>query len=875
MHDFQLDLSFKVRLTKGTFYNAILHCKKDNEGRYKIPEYEFFNQFFSIMTGKETNDSDSNHRTKIKYLKNCQKNTFKDEIGLTRIDGRLRDNFDEMHSSMRAFIKNHCNKDRIDLVVAMLLSLVALDESIEGKAFISSVNFDGSFVYVSKNDILEESCIDYAILFLSLFEYSCRVDNKIGEETILNWDKFVSSEKVINCSREIKDSEDKVLCRRNMPVANRTEQKEINPELLKSDRDALSRQIDDNPDLARLVNDIDRHWNIYVETEVYRKALKRIAKLDYLMISGAPGSGKTCTSEMIALKMAGLGYRVEYLYGFRGIKGLYDCLTKEKNKEKTFILLDDCMGQAYYELEKQHGASDLLDLVSFVKRNKKHIKLLMNSRVNIICTAMNQVIGESILSDMEATGRFITAGELSRMEKAKILLRHVVARSDKRHYQDIGWVEKRCLKIVDHKPFLPRVIDHVTRNYGSMAMRKDGDFFKQIISALDNPADVWKKIYEDNKATPQSARILLEALFTLTNSRCDKEKCREVFNHIATTNNPYADCDSLWYEALEILNESMITQSISLDASTISFYDPSVHDYLENSVFKGKTSRDRLLKDIVYYTQIEKVFRQSEPEARGNYLKKLAVDGDISRLKFDDEEKKNLTIITFACCCVSLREEYKPIFSGFFANKPLTSSFEWKLGGFRDFRLGVASCLLFLPELRSYYIGEKMNLDKFNYLTENITVREACKFLPYVFRAEDALSFVFDDKKMREFMHDAVSNTFSNYGDYIDEIEIPKYSDEIEDANDSLNEKIYESCREYIDRSDLSENICSIFEEVLDGYGHDDYSDVFMDLISEQDDYDDDEDLHMIWSQNNYEDSDDAILGLFFKPFDYYKEKED
>ena len=265
MHDFQLDLSFKVRLTKGTFYNAILHCKKDNEGRYKIPEYEFFNQFFSIMTGKETNDSGSNHRTKIKYLKNCQKNTFKDEIGLTRIDGRLRDNFDEMHSSMRAFIKNHCNKDRIDLVVAMLLSLVALDESIEGKAFISSVNFDGSFVYVSKNDILEESCIDYAILFLSLFEYSCRVDNKIGEETILNWDKFVSSEKVINCSREIKDSEDKVLCRRNMPVANRTEQKEINPELLKSDRDALSRQIDDNPDLARLVNDIDRHWNIYVE----------------------------------------------------------------------------------------------------------------------------------------------------------------------------------------------------------------------------------------------------------------------------------------------------------------------------------------------------------------------------------------------------------------------------------------------------------------------------------------------------------------------------------------------------------------------------------------------------------------------------------
>lgn len=260
------------------------------------------------------------------------------------------------------------------------------------------------------------------------------------------------------------------------------------------------------------------------------------------------------------------------------------------------------MGQAYYEMEKQDEASELQSLVSFVKRNKDHIKLLMNSRTNIISTAMKLRIGERILSDMKATQRFIKAGDLTRMEKAKILLRHVVHRSDADHYKDISVIDKRCLIIVDHNPFLPRVIDHVTRNYGHEKILNNGDFFNQIINALDNLADVWKKIYEDNKATPHSARVLLEALFSLTNTQCKTEECRNVFNHIVSNRYSHEDADSLWYEAVAILNESMITQSIYIGVSYISFYDPSVHDYLEQSVFNGQAGMDFLSNDIVYYS---------------------------------------------------------------------------------------------------------------------------------------------------------------------------------------------------------------------------------------------------------------------------------
>ena len=246
----------------------------------------------------------------------------------------------------------------------------------------------------------------------------------------------------------------------------------------------------------------------------------------------------------------------------------------------------------------------------------------MNSRANIINTAMKLRIGESILADMKATKRFIKAGELTRMERARILLRHVVYRSDSKHYDDIGVAENRCLKVVDHKPFLPRVIDHVTRNYGQEIIQNNGDFFNQIINALDNPADVWKKIYEDNRSTPYSARILLEALFSLTNSQCETDKCRNVFEYIVSLKKPQEDADSLWYEAIEILNESMITQSIFAGVSYISFYDPSVHDYLEQSIYKGQVAIDKLSKDIIYYSQVNNVYRKSPNSSKSIFLKK-------------------------------------------------------------------------------------------------------------------------------------------------------------------------------------------------------------------------------------------------------------
>ena len=140
---------------------------------------------------------------------------------------------------------------------------------------------------------------------------------------------------------------------------------------------------------------------------------------------------------------------------------------------------------------------------------------------------------------------------------------------------------------------------------------------------------------------------------------------------------------------------------------------------------------------------------------------------------FDNFEEKRLAIIAQVCINGILMEEYKEYFYELFASKPLIGSYEWSMGDFRDFRLGILSCLLSSTYLRDFYVNKQLDADKFKYLTGNMNVKEACKILPYILNSKDALSFDFNEDKIYGFMSDAVSYSYSEYEDYFLEIDYP------------------------------------------------------------------------------------------------------
>ena len=115
-----------------------------------------------------------------------------------------------------------------------------------------------------------------------------------------------------------------------------------------------------------------------------------------LIIIGAPGVGKTITSQMLVLYYAAQGYRVRYTTDGADLTGLTKALSQSR-ETKEVILLDDCFGQAYFNMketqENEHehrlAASDRMLLMTLYSSTNttvsaEHLKRCYEYRISRI-----------------------------------------------------------------------------------------------------------------------------------------------------------------------------------------------------------------------------------------------------------------------------------------------------------------------------------------------------------------------------------------------------------------------------------------------------------------------------------------------------------
>jgi hypothetical protein len=107
---------------------------------------------------------------------------------------------------------------------------------------------------------------------------------------------------------------------------------------------------------------------VYVRNPTFDKAVKRLEEQKILIVSGAPGVGKTTLARMIAYHYLDQGWR------FYAINSLEDGFTKIDDSTPTIFFFDDFLGRI--ELDRQSLLQRDSALAIFVKRVRK----LKNSR---------------------------------------------------------------------------------------------------------------------------------------------------------------------------------------------------------------------------------------------------------------------------------------------------------------------------------------------------------------------------------------------------------------------------------------------------------------------------------------------------------------
>ena len=172
-----------------------------------------------------------------------------------------------------------------------------------------------------------------------------------------------------------------------------------------------------------LLDDIEEQQKFFVQTKAFDQALNALENRQILCIVGNPGVGKSITSKMLVLHYAALGYQVRYTSDVTDLGSLKRSISKDPNKRE-IILLDDCFGQAYFEMRSEQSTA-LVELIKYVKRRSNKV-LILNSRVTIFHEVQQrqQNLAQSLDRD-DFKVFLLDINNLSDVEKAKILYNHL------------------------------------------------------------------------------------------------------------------------------------------------------------------------------------------------------------------------------------------------------------------------------------------------------------------------------------------------------------------------------------------------------------------------------------------------------------------
>ena len=868
-----------VRLVGGTFVTILEQYRKyKDENRQKILKGKFVSAFF-VALGFDEKDCGDFSTAQATHFTRCDSGTFEESfINTSNLDS-LAFSISKHWKDVSIFFEKFMTDNAAMKVVAALKEMIESDKKIKDTdRFLLSEDESITKKDVSKIPIT----VPYIPFITGVAIFALKKNNSEGGDTILKWCNHVAKAPArtdVGKKYWGKISNDVTYVDRILSLDG-TNGEESLYDIDEADYKALEAQAEneerDQRDLFDLLNSIDRNKNLYVKTNVYRETYNKLLEKGYVLLTGNPGTGKSMTSELVALKFAGTGkYIVHYLQGIdeSKVKNVYNIVSgKEAKNEFHFILIDDCMGQAVYKLSEEKE-SCLTELVAYIKRKTNRVKLLLNSRISIIKEAREHRIYGNVISEMEKAGTIIYANNLSNKEKALILRSHLFELTDEAHYNSLGGWE--LLEIVKHKPFIPRVIRHVMDRDRIHPINTPDEFFYDIMVALCNPRPVWDKIY--TKYISKESKILLEALYSLTDTTVDTECCRFVFNAYLHDEGVDDDPNRAFRDAVEQLNGSMVMRIINR-VDMIGFADPSVHNYLSHTVYyENSKAYKSLCHCIVHRNQIDKVFGVVDSFQA---IDALVADGGILKLVYSREEIRALEVFGHISSGRYCLEPYKKIFNetlkkfrnpgvNFYAVYSIITSFSYQRSG-----LEMLVSLMKDKNMRDFYCGGKISRYIFDCCTYQFDLNYVADFLSKVYENDiSCFDFAFDAEVVKTMTRRACSNTILNPDeDILDLTDVLDYdSNKLDEYNERVNSGICAILFELPDS--LGSNVPKeVKESMLEEMNNYDFTkDYREDIVNfyevEQNSEDEEGTLKEEIVASDYDDSDKAILEVFDVPF--------
>lgn len=343
-------------------------------------------------------------------------------------------------------------------------------------------------------------------------------------------------------------------------------------------------------DCESLIANIEEEEKMFVQTSAYNNALECLENNRCLLIAGSPGVGKTVTSKMLILHFASKGYRVRYTTDGNNLSDLKNSLSQSPDV-KEIILLDDCLGQAYFNMGETQG-KELLAIIRHVKIHKNKI-LLLNSRVTIFQEAKERT--PDLIKSLEAKEYkvyIIDMDSMPKIEKARILYNHLFFNEIEKMYFEEIKKEKRYFDIINHPNYNPRIIEFVT-NFKRVSEIPVTEYYSFIVDNLNNPNAIWEDEYV--RRLTHIDRILLTTLYSISDTNVPYNFVKQCFEYrISRTPNIDSTVDNFKNSVLH-LQKSFIKIVDVKGKKMLSMINPSVNDFIAGFLSENTVEKNSLI----------------------------------------------------------------------------------------------------------------------------------------------------------------------------------------------------------------------------------------------------------------------------------------
>lgn len=347
-----------------------------------------------------------------------------------------------------------------------------------------------------------------------------------------------------------------------------------------------------------VLQNIERNAVRYVANQSYPAAKDMLAKNHVCVIAGRAGIGKTTLAEMLLLEYASAGYQPVVVSA--DITEANKVWSADPAVPQIFYY-DDFLGQAATADKLNKNEDARLGVLLGRVLETKNKRLILTTREYILEQA-KQDYERLERMNLDAHKHVIRLEDYTRLHKAQILYNHLYFSGLDPDVRASLVPQRLYFNVINHPNYTPRLIDDIARR-----ARLDGigvdEFPGYFIRILDDPRTLWQHTF-DRSISPE-ARLVLLSLASLP-PLTTISALRGVYETLQTD----ATAKPIFYALKEVDGDFLrTTQSGAL--TVVSFFNPSVRDFVLARLMESAALRDRLLESSPYFEQVLALHAQS------------------------------------------------------------------------------------------------------------------------------------------------------------------------------------------------------------------------------------------------------------------------